>query len=76
MPIYEYRCRQCGQITEAFIRRSEEASAQSCSHCGSGRLERVYLSTIAPVRTRSSGAGVPCCGELEGCSNPKRCCQQ
>lgn len=76
MPIYEYRCRKCGQITEASIRRSDEADAQRCSHCGSSRLDRVYLSAIAPVRTASTGERMPCCGEQEGCSNPKRCCQQ
>ena len=75
MPIYEYRCQSCGQITEALIRSRHDAGRVRCEHCGDGRLERVYLSTIAPVRISSKREGTPCCGEQEGCSDPKRCCE-
>jgi len=76
MPIYEYRCQKCGQISEILIRSESEAARVRCEHCGDSKLERVYLSTIAPVRASSNREGVPCCGEQEGCSSPKRCCQR
>jgi len=76
MPIYEYRCKACGQITEAFLRTRHEASDVRCEHCGDGDLERVYLSAIAPVRSAAKEQSVPCCGEQKGCSDPKRCCDR
>jgi len=76
MPIYEYRCQGCGHVTEALIRSRREIADVRCEQCGEDRLERVYLSTIAPVRSSSEREGTPCCGEREGCSDPKRCCEQ
>ena len=76
MPIYEYRCQECGGVTEAFLRIRQEAAQLRCQQCGSERLERTYLSPIAPVRTGAKQEGIPCCGEQEGCSDPKRCCQR
>jgi putative FmdB family regulatory protein len=75
MPIYEYRCRDCGGVTEAFLRNRQEAGEVRCKHCGSERLERTYLSPIASVRIGAKQERVPCCGEQEGCSHPKRCCE-
>jgi putative FmdB family regulatory protein len=40
MPIYEYRCRDCGRLTSVFTRSvSAEADAE-CKNCGSRKLER------------------------------------
>jgi putative FmdB family regulatory protein len=75
MPIYEYRCQDCGGVTEAFLRNRQEAAQLRCQQCGCGRLERTYLSPIAPVRTGTRQEIIPCCGEQEGCSDPKRCCE-
>jgi putative FmdB family regulatory protein len=30
MPIFDYRCRACGELFEAFIRGKEEASCPAC----------------------------------------------
>ena len=73
--IYEYRCKSCGQITEAFLRTRREANDVRCEHCGDGDLERVYLSPAAGVRVSESREVLPCCGEQGGCSSPKRCCE-
>lgn len=77
MPIYEYRCEGCGQVTEALVWNEQETKAVRCAQCGDHRLTRVYLSPIAPVPAAAKKAGaVTCCGEGQGCSDPKRCCQQ
>jgi putative FmdB family regulatory protein len=76
MPIYEYRCKSCGQVTEALIRNAREAERVRCEQCGDRRLERVYLSPISPVPAAKSAQAAPCCGDQGGCSDPKRCCQQ
>ena len=76
MPLYEYRCQSCGQITEALIRSPREAAAVRCEHCADSKLERVYLSPIAPVRSGGESQRGYCCGDSPGCADPKRCCEQ
>jgi putative FmdB family regulatory protein len=44
MPIYEYKCKQCGALFEAIV-LSGEVSAL-CRTCGSDQVER-QLSTFA-----------------------------
>jgi putative FmdB family regulatory protein len=75
MPIYEYRCKACGEITEAFLRTRQEAADVRCEHCGDSELERVYLSPVAGVRVSENRETGPCCGGQGGCSSPKRCCE-
>jgi putative FmdB family regulatory protein len=76
MPIYEYRCESCGQVTEALIRNAQDSERVCCEQCGGSRLERVYLSPIAPVPTAKTPAAISCCGQREGCADPKRCCRK
>jgi putative FmdB family regulatory protein len=44
MPIFEYRCDECGQRFDAFFRRAEEAdeSSVSCSKCGSENVRKLF----------------------------------
>ena len=74
MPIYEYRSKGCGRVTEALLRTRSEADNVRCEHCGGRDLARVYLSPAAPVGASSKDAA-PCCGELGGCDSPRRCCE-
>jgi putative FmdB family regulatory protein len=39
MPIYEYECGNCGQITEAWQKFSDKP-LKSCKHC-SGKLHKI-----------------------------------
>ena len=41
MPIYEYRCENCGRKVSVFVRRMGE-EAEQCPRCGSPRLVRLY----------------------------------
>lgn len=52
MPTYEYRCKFCHQVSDAFQRMSD-APLLKCAHCGKDGLERVV----------SGGAGVIYKGE-------------
>ncbi len=45
MPIFEYKCVQCGKISE-FLESRNSKGARSCEHCGSKKLEK-QLSTFA-----------------------------
>ncbi len=44
MPIFEYRCEECGNRFDAFFRRAEEAEEKSpaCGRCGSSRVKRLF----------------------------------
>jgi putative FmdB family regulatory protein len=66
MPLYEYRCRDCGHRFEVLQRMGEGADALECPRCGAGRPERA-LSTFATAVAASSarpagGCGAPACG--------------
>jgi len=49
MPIYEFKCKKCGEVTEMLVGFFEKLS-EPCPHC-SGKLEKVYS-----VSGKSSGA--------------------
>ena len=40
MPIYEFKCQDCGRLTSVFIRSVGAPSEATCQHCDSRRLER------------------------------------
>jgi len=44
MPIFEYRCEDCGQRFDAFFRRADEAEEKqvTCSECGSDKVRKLF----------------------------------
>ena len=48
MPIYEYRCRQCGTRTTRLVLSVSAAQHQTCSHCHSADLERLLSRFASP----------------------------
>ena len=40
MPIYDYRCNQCGKVSEVLV-RSPHADGVKCPVCGSQTVERI-----------------------------------
>ncbi|MCS6952532.1 MAG: zinc ribbon domain-containing protein [Bryobacterales bacterium] len=53
MPIYEYRCEDCGRRVSLFLRRMEQESEAACPRCGSRRLSRLW-SRFAIARSEES----------------------
>jgi putative FmdB family regulatory protein len=56
MPIYEYRCRQCGEVFGHRFRTLEAAEAGAvplCPACGAGEVQRL----ISSVSTLNGEAG-------------------
>ncbi len=41
MPIYEYRCRECGRKNEIITFRISQEVSATCKHCGSELLDRI-----------------------------------
>jgi putative FmdB family regulatory protein len=64
MPIYEYRCQDCGKGHEILLRRREERVA--CPACGSKKLTRLF-STFA------AHAGASPCPAADACPSGGSC---
>jgi putative FmdB family regulatory protein len=72
MPIYEYKCQDCGTKFEKLVRRSE-GSELVCPSCGQKHLEQ-ELSTFAAHSGGSSPTpDAPMCPSGGPCSNPGMC---
>ena len=52
MPIYEYRCEECGKRSSALL-MSYSSPDPACPHCGKHRLRRL-VSTFATVSSGES----------------------
>ncbi|MBM4322953.1 MAG: zinc ribbon domain-containing protein [Deltaproteobacteria bacterium] len=53
MPIYEYRCEECGKISEFLVIRTDEKSIPLCKRCKSKKMTRV-LSRVRVIRSEES----------------------
>ncbi len=53
MPIYEYRCNDCGKISEFLLIKTDEALVLQCKRCKSKKMTRV-LSKVRVVRSDES----------------------
>lgn len=59
MPIYEYKCDDCGQTSSIFFRSlsSVEKESAKCEHCGSSSLERL-ISQLGRIQSKGeTGSG-------------------
>ncbi len=56
MPIYEFKCRNCGTITENLVFTIEQGDSRTCRKCGSNRTERI-MSRPAVLAGRGSAGG-------------------
>lgn len=50
MPIYEYRCGECGKISEFLVIKSDEVFVPQCKRCRSKKMSRV----LSRVRVHKS----------------------
>ncbi|GJM39955.1 MAG: hypothetical protein DHS20C20_02370 [Ardenticatenaceae bacterium] len=47
MPMYDFACRDCGQVFEKKLRMSQSSAPQTCPTCGSGETRRHMSAVIA-----------------------------
>ena len=69
MPIYEYKCKSCGEIGEFLISSSKNEGEISCKNCGSSELDKV-MSVAAFSMGEKRAPGRTCCGREERCETP------
>lgn len=55
MPIYEYRCEECGKRSSSLL-ASYSSPDPACPHCGKPALRRL-VSTFATVSSKESDGG-------------------
>ncbi len=53
MPLYEYRCLNCGRISSILVRSYSATVTPSCRHCGGVDLRKV-VSRFAVLRSEDS----------------------
>jgi putative FmdB family regulatory protein len=64
MPIYEYKCKNCGKITEFLEGVGQGNVDKVCKHCGSKQLEKIFSKSNIRM------GGTTCCGRTERCDKP------
>ena len=69
MPIYDYRCKQCGKVSELLI-RSPETHKAMCPVCGGSDLEKLLSAVSVRVKAGTTSPGKTCCGREERCQKP------
>jgi putative FmdB family regulatory protein len=50
MPVYDYRCTDCGKRSSVFFRSFSEVTEPVCPHCGSAHLAKLP-SRVATIRS-------------------------
>lgn len=68
MPVYDFKCRECGTVSEVFLRDGDIGKAR-CPDCGSGEMEKL-LSAFHTVSKGGNPPGTTCCGREERCEKP------
>ena len=53
MPMYEYRCRDCGAVAE-HLEQANSRRRHACERCGSKKTEKAYSSFAARFARESA----------------------
>ena len=60
MPIYEYKCKNCGEIFEKFQSLGASNDNISCPKCNTPRPDRIFSAFSSSGIASSSGSGIGC----------------
>lgn len=69
MPIYEYKCKVCGSISE-FLTSTDNKERLFCKNCGSLDLEKIISAATISSQSAKRQPGHTCCGRKERCDTP------
>ncbi len=59
MPIFEYKCKQCGHTMEA-LQRSTRSRTPRCEKCGSKAVQKLFSTFSARATTSGTDSGGSC----------------
>jgi len=68
MPIYDYKCIDCGTVSEILVRYSDEGEIH-CPQCNSGNMVKLPTASYL-IKTGTGAPGTTCCGRTERCDSP------
>ena len=76
MPIFEYHCNACNEVSEFLVLGKEEVL--SCAKCGSRDLVKLMSAhntnnSLGPGFAEPQSPG-GCCGSPGSCGTPGSCC--
>ena len=72
MPIFEYRCDDCGTKFEKLVRRAGDEAGLLCPSCGQQHLSQ-ELSTFAAHSHAGGAKDAPMCPSGGPCRTPGAC---
>lgn len=52
MPLYEYRCKKCGNIS-TYLERINQKAEHQCKSCGSDKMVKIYSSFQTSEKDKS-----------------------
>jgi len=61
MPIYEYRCLECGEGFEKFVRSMNSTPDVKCPKCGGRKVKKVLSTFGFKVSGSTSAPNCPTC---------------
>ena len=69
MPIYEYKCNECGSTSEYLVGVGKD-EALLCKDCGNTEMERILSVASFAAGLSERAPGMTCCGREERCEAP------
>jgi len=69
MPIYQYKCRSCGEISELMLPIEQKDAMIICNSCNNSEMER-QVSAPGLIKSGANAPGTTCCGRNERCETP------
>ncbi|MGM0600766.1 MAG: FmdB family zinc ribbon protein [Candidatus Rifleibacteriota bacterium] len=54
MPLYEYRCKKCGDVS-TFLEKINQNGKHECKKCGSNEMVKIYSSFQTGDKEKSGG---------------------
>ena len=73
MPIYEYRCQDCGKQFEKLVRRAADVQEIECPSCGQKHLKQELSTFAAHANSAAQPSGMPSCPNAGACGNAGTC---
>jgi len=72
MPIYEYRCKDCGKVSEFLEGVGKSKIEKVCKYCKSKKLSKIFSKSNISTGGHLIGSqgGNACCGRTERCDTP------
>ncbi|MBU0690962.1 hypothetical protein KKC97_03850 [bacterium] len=66
MPIFEYKCSECGTVIELLEKHCTHEKVQQCPVCDAERIFIKQFSTFAAAASGSASADLGPCGQPHG----------